>query len=209
VQDALIAVLLDHGAAVDAGLVNTCLANGRGGAAAFLAARGAPLDLEGAAGVGRLDRVEAFFDDAANLKAHATPNQLKSGFTWACEFGRTNIVEFLLKKGVDVGARVAHHGQTGLHWAALGAHLDTVALLLEQGAPVDVKDEAFAGTPLGWALHGWSDPPPGTDRDRYPDVAALLVAAGASVSPEWLADQKIRADARMLAAVRGEAGGRQ
>jgi hypothetical protein len=34
-------------------------------------------------------------------------------------------------------------------------------------------------------------------------VVALLVAAGATVKPEWIADEKVRADPAMLAALRG------
>src|SRR5258708_426580 len=73
VQNKLIQVLLDHGAALDhtgsAGdrhsLVAACLANGLGRAAATLAERGAPLDLEGAAGGGRPDAGESPFAPGA------------------------------------------------------------------------------------------------------------------------------------------------
>jgi len=210
VQDALMQILLEHGAAIDqpgaAGngqrAVNGCLANGRPEAAEFLAARGAPLDLEEAAGVGRLDLVKNFFNEDGSLRANATMAQMRSGFNWACEYGRIGVVDFLVQKGLEVGER--HHGETGLHWAAFGGHLDIVKLLLERRAPVDVKDERFGGTPLGWALYGWGNPPPGAERDRYDEVVALLVAAGATVEAEWLADEKVGADPKMLAALGGE-----
>jgi len=210
VQDALMEILLDHGAAIDqpgaAGngqsAVNGCLANGRPEAAEFLAERGAPLDLEGAAGVGRLDLVRSFFNEDGSLKANATTVQMKSGFNWACEYGRTGVVDFLLQKGIEVGER--HHGETGLHWAAFGGHLDIVKLLLERKAPVDIKDERFGGTPLGWALYGWGNSPHGVARGRYDEGVVLLVAAGAKVEAEWLADEKVRADPRMLAALSGK-----
>jgi len=123
VQDALMEILLEHGAAIDqpgaAGngqrAVNGCLANGRPEAAEFLAARGAPLDLEGAAGVGRLDVVKSFFNEDGSLKANVTTMQMKSGFNWACEYGRTSVADFLMQKGIELGER--HHGETGLHWA--------------------------------------------------------------------------------------------
>jgi ankyrin repeat protein len=206
VQTTLLETLLNCGAAVDTrgrGAVIGCLANGRGEAAEFLARRGARLDLEGAAGVGRLDLVKSFFNEDGSLKADATEAQMKDGFTWACEYGRTGVVDFLLKRGVEVGARLKHHGQTGLHWAALGGHLDTVKLLLERKAPVDARDENWRTTPLSWALYGWTESPPVTARDRYCDVVALLVAAGATVEPEWLAGENVSADARMLDALRG------
>jgi ankyrin repeat protein len=208
VQEALIDTLLGHGASFDdavapdytgGSIVNACLANGRGGAAAYLARRGARLDLEGAAGVGQIDVVKSFFDEDGSLKAGATKEQMKSGFNWACEYGWSRVVDFLLQRGIDVGER--HRGATGLHWAALGADAETVKLLLERKAPVDVDDETWNGTPLGWALHGWLNPSPEIVRDGYYEVAALLVAAGSAVRAEWLASEKVRADPRMLAAL--------
>jgi hypothetical protein len=208
VQEALIDTLLAHGASFEGAvapdytagsIVNACLANGRGRAAAQLAERGARLDLEGAAGVGRMDVVRSFFNEDGSLKTNATKEQLKSGFNWACEYGRTRVVDFLLQHGIDVGER--HIGATGLHWAALGARVESVKLLLERRAPVDVEDETWSGTPLGWALHGWLNPSPEIVRDGCYEAAALLVAEGSMVLPEWLASEKVRADPRMLAAL--------
>lgn len=187
------------------GIVNACLANGRGAAAELLAARGAQLDLEGAAGVGRLDLVASFFDEQGRLQAGATQAQMIAGFTWACEFGRAPIVDFLLARGVDVNMRVAHHGQTGLHWAAGGGHAETVACLLAHGATVDARDETWDATPLAWALNSWhearSSTPPDRHADRYYDTVARLVSAGAAVQPQWLTDEPMRADPRMIAAL--------
>jgi hypothetical protein len=214
VQGALIDLLLSHGASFDGAvapnytagsIVNACLANGRGGAAAQLAERGARLDLEGAAGVGRMDVVKSFFNEDGSLKTSATKEQMKSGFNWACEYGWTRVVAFLLQVGIDVGER--HRGATGLHWAALGAHVETVKLLLEQRAPVGVEDETWKDTPLGWALHGWMNPSPEIVRDGYYEVVALLVAAGSMVRPEWLASEKVHADPRMLAALGAKMSG--
>jgi ankyrin repeat protein len=209
----LIDVLLAHGARIDArgsgrghALVNGCLANGRDDAAEFLASRGAPLDLEGAAGVGRLDLVKTFFNPDGSLKETATMTQLKDGFTWACEYGRTDVVEYLLDYGIDVGELLPRpHGQTGLHWAAYGGHVDTVKALLKRRAPVDMKDRDFSGTPLAWALHGWESHESGpSPSDSYYEVVALLVAAGAPVETRWLSDENVRADPRMFAALTGK-----
>jgi len=211
VQGALIKLLLDHGAAIDQpgaagngrGIVNGCLANGRPEAAELLAARGASLDLEGACGVGRLDRVESFFTEGGRLKSNSTSAQMKSGFNWACEYGRTSVVDFLLRRGIDVGER--HRGETGLHWAAYGGHLDVVKLLLDRTTPVDIKDDRFGGTPLGWALYGWQEGVRAA-RGHHSKVVVLLVRAGATVDPRWLADEKVRADADMLLALGGAEG---
>jgi hypothetical protein len=216
VQGKLLSILLEHGARVDGlpGGWNPLIAalhNGRGAAAAFLAEHGAHLDLEGAAGVGRLDAVKRFFKKDGSLKGRAVRAQMEAGFMWACDYGRTPVVAFLVQNGMDVGAQP--HGESGLHGAAYGGHAGVVELLLKHCAPVDVKDARFAGTPLGWAIYGWCDPPPEADRAGYYEVVARLVAAGATVEPEWLADpdrgmpigEKVRADRRMLAALGGQA----
>jgi Ankyrin repeats (3 copies) len=217
VQEELIAFLLERGASVGSAngaaawssLINACHANGREKAAGFLARRAPGLDLEAAAGVGRLDVVKGFFTSDGQLTGHATESQMKDGFTWACEFGRADVVDFLLQRGMDVGAKLRHHGQTGLHWAAYGGHAGTVHVLLQRHAHVNAKDEAFDGTPLGWALYGWGGGGPYPGSSRYYDVVALLVDAGGTVDDEWLAEsergfplkKRIQEDARMRAAL--------
>ena len=199
VQIALLELLLSHGATLDgmdgASVVNSCLANGRGQAAVFLAHRGARLDFEGAAGTGRLDIVVSLFDAA----------RMPDAFAWACEFGHTPIVEFLLDKGMDAGAKLRwHHGQTGLHWAASGGQAGTVEVLLKRGARVDATDDTYGATPLGWALHAWTTSPPSARLAGHYQVVALLLAAGAKAHPCWLAHEKVRSDARMLALLHGD-----
>jgi hypothetical protein len=208
----LLQLLIARGASVDgpdgAGTVNACLHNGRGAAAEYLAAHGARLDLEGAAGVGQLDLVQSFFAEDGSLMPPATAAQLVEGFAWACEFGRGNVVEFLLKRGANPAAKVPLHGSTGLHWAAHGGHADTVRLLLERGAPLDVTDTSFGASPLEWALHAWDE---ASDPEPFYEVVAILARAGARLnwkqyeSPRGQrAAEKIRADPRMMAALRGE-----
>lgn len=175
VQIALMELLLEHGAKPDG--VNACLHNGRGQAAEFLASRGAGLDLEGAAGVGRLDIVESFFHPDGTLKPDATTQQMADGFVWACEFGRSRVAEFLLDRAFS--PLPCRNGQTGLHWAAYGGHADIVKMLLDRQAPLNVKDEMFGGTPLAWAMHAMRNEPGAEGPGRYQRVIALLKAAGA------------------------------
>ena len=223
VQNELIDVLMAHGAQVGrpgAGgskgsplLINSCLANGRPGAAEYLARRGAPVDLEGAAGIGLLDAVQRFFAADGTLIDEATPTQMRDGFSWACEYGRTAVVQFLLEHGMDVGARLRPHQQTGLHWASYGGHVETVRVLLRHGPPLNVRDESFNGTPLEWTLYAWGTSPKRTERSDLYEVVALLAAAGATLDQEWIdADDDrgfplgawVRSDARLQASLAGQ-----
>jgi ankyrin repeat protein len=168
-----------------------------------VASRGAEVDLEAAAGIGRYDLVKACFDEHGRLKPPSTLEQMKDGFAWACEFGRADVVRFLIERGMDMRARLKHHGQTGLHWAAGGGHLETARILVEHGAPVDATDEEWNATPVQWALHGWQNRSTALDVERYYAVVRLLVAAGATIRPEWLDDEAVRADPAMQEALRG------
>lgn len=187
VQIELMETLLDAGANVDGieggwRIVNGCLANGRPEAARFLAERGARLDLEAAAGLGRLDLVQSYFDEGRNLKATATRAQMESGFMWACEYGHNFVIEFLLNHGADVIAQVG--GMNGLHWALVGGRLETVKLLLERKAPLEARN-SYGGTALGcatWAVgnsdlaYRWPD-----SRTDWVAIVQALIDAGARV----------------------------
>jgi ankyrin repeat protein len=190
VQEGLMQVLLDHGAAMDKpgitggrhSLIRGCLANGRRRAARWLAEHGATLDLEGAAGTGRLDVVKTFFDSTARLKSPATQQELQRGFVWACGGGHEDVVEFLLSHGADL-TDDAGSGEPPLHMAVVGASLSIVKLLISRGAPLEQRN-AYDGTPLGQA--GWSFINGNPDHDYVPIFDALL-AAGAHIEDGWLA----------------------
>jgi hypothetical protein len=205
VQRELLRVLLDAGACVDGapGGWNPLVAalhNGRGEAATYLAGRGARLDLEGAAGTGRVDLVARYIDQDGQLKGGATNKQLNYGFIWACEYGHANVVSFLLDRGFKPTVTV-NHGETGLHWAALGGQTEIVDLLLKANAPVNAKELSYGGTPLGWAVYGCDHSP------CYYEVVERLTRAGATVDWEWIESRggafagKVRADSRMMAAL--------
>ncbi len=130
---------------------------------------------------------------------------MNAGFAWACEFGRTEVVAFLLQMGMDADATLTQRGETGLHWAAHGAHVQIVALLLGRVTRVDIKDQSHRSTPLEWALFEWSN----SGKPKHPNyyqVVAMLVRAGAGLDAKWNKDisNKIQSDPHMLAALRGQ-----
>jgi ankyrin repeat protein len=213
VQLELLELLIKAGASVNGlrGGWNPLIAalhNGRGMAAEFLAKRGATLDLEGAAGTGRLAELKKFLGPDQQLKGGATRKQLESGFAWACEYGHTKIVQYLLECGYDPNTRAPHHGQTGLHWAGYGGHSDTVKVLLANGADVNSRDSSFQGTPLGWAIYGWANRPPEFMKNRYMQAMTKLRASGGEVKWTWLEQalsreqlQKLRAKKNLTRAL--------
>lgn len=186
VQNDLLQVLLDHGADINApqgagndqNIVLGCLANGRDEAAIYLAGQGAKLNLESAAGVGRLDVVRSYFNDEHELINGATREQLSAAFTWACGYGQTAVVEYLLAQGVELTAS-GPQKQTAMHWACMFRHVDVLKLLLRHKAPLEVENE-YGGTVLDQTL--WS-----AAHDRDPDtfvpVIELLLGADAKIPP--------------------------
>lgn len=188
----LLETLLEAGASIehpgaggnDQPAVIACLHNGRPEAADFLMRKGAMLDLEAAAGTGRLDVVKTFFNEDGELAGGATQTQLEYGFCWACEFGHTAVVDYLLNRGTDPNKQV--NGLSGLHWAILGGHMDIIQLLIRRGADLEARN-AYGGDALGAA--GWAaencDPDyrwPGGKVD-YAAIVRVLREAGAKGEP--------------------------
>jgi ankyrin repeat protein len=217
VQIALLQTLVDRGANLHlpAGgnghsIVHGCLANGQPAAARFLADLGAPLGLESAAALGRLDVLRRYFDGDAQ-RAEPSRQQIESAFLYACGYGSIDAARFLLDRGVDPGAR-DDEGQTALHWAAWSPQIDVTKLLLQRGAPVDAKDQRFHATPLDVALWSWNNAAE-EDREGYYEAVAALARAGGALDRDHWRDRtqgdspvlrRVDSDARMQAALRGE-----
>jgi ankyrin repeat protein len=182
VQNPLLQLLLDHGAEIDhmTGAGNRqssvlgALANGRPEAAAYLAERGARLNLEAAAGVGRLDVVKSFFKN----KIKPSKKRLQSAFLYASGSGHKDVVDFLLNKGADL-ADGGGDGQTPLHWAVIIGQLEMVKLLLKYKPPLESRN-VYGGTVLGQTM--WSAAH-GGDPKVYAEIIETLIAAGAEVPP--------------------------
>jgi len=148
------------------------------------------------------------------LKDASVRPQLESAFLFACAYGRSKVVRFLLAEGVDPGAS-GRDGRNGLHMAGYCAHTEVIQVLLEKGAPVDARDRDYHATPLDVALWTWEHTSDRAERERCYDVVARLVQAGAKFDPEqWRDPQSIKggmldriaADPRMQATLAGERG---
>jgi hypothetical protein len=189
-------LLLERGARVDPDIVRYSLVNGCPEAAAHMAARGAPVDLEGAAGIGRLDVIAARFERPRAV----TPAEAASALITAAWYDQRDAVALLLDRGVDVASRRPHEGSTALHVASYRGYPALVALLLERGAPVNVTDRVYGTPPLVWAMHAWLAERRSNAAD-YRAVLRLLADAGAEVKAERLDDERLRADPDLYAAL--------
>ena len=113
------------------------------------------------------------------------------------ERGDAAVLETMLTSGFDPNAK-DKDGVTALHRAAMAGRSEAVRVLLAHGASVSNLDGMFSGTPLVWAVEGWShDPKPDAP---HVTVARLLIAAGSSQEwqapakapdPEWIQEQLI------------------
>jgi ankyrin repeat protein len=90
----------------------------------------------------------------------------------------TTAIRARLAAGVPVDER-GEMGATALHWACWKGYADLVELLLDHGASLTIEDEQFHGTPPGWFAHGLHNCNEGAG--DYPQVARLLIAAGATI----------------------------
>lgn len=196
VQNELADLLLERGARVEADIVRSCLLNGCPEAAAHMAAHGASLDLEEAAGLGRLDVVARYFEPPRTVPA----DDATAALLMASWYDRREVIAFLLDQGVDVGARAAKSGETALHIASYLGNSALVELLLERGAPVNVTDAVYGTPPLVWARYAWLTEGR-EDAGRYRTVLRKLADAGAEVKPQWLDDDRLRADPDLYAAL--------
>jgi ankyrin repeat protein len=192
VQVDLVDTLLDFGAAInglddDGSPLMTALAFGYVEAAEALARRGARVDnVVAAAALGEAALVERFMGAPVApslvslywLGLSDDPHShVERAFVWACGFGRTRVVEFLLAH-VDPAA-ADPMGMTGLHWAAGNGHLEVVELLTRRGAPLETRNR-WDGTVLSTTVY-LAAQRPADNWARYSAVIDVLIAAGADI----------------------------
>src|SRR5215510_11953838 len=172
-------LLLDRGAAIDGTgswtpLEEALYWNRRETIELFLE-RGARIqNIRTAAGLGRTDLIEGYFNSDGSLKSEAgriawpfgkTPSDTWSqdgqgitnnAFVYACMHGHIDAAKLLLEKGAEMNVIPGgfDFAGTGLHYAALNGHRPMVEFLIERGADIHIKDTKVAGTAAGWAEHG-------------------------------------------------------
>ncbi len=175
--------MLDAGADVNKGnsgclftaLYHTVEFRGQRDVATVLYDRGAEVDLAFAAGLGRLDLVEEFFDENGALLPNAyrlyrpESNRLDSpsdesvlleALIYASANGRTDIARALLERSGNINGLAAFGGArvTPLHAACWAGWRETVEFLVSRGADPTTRDPMHHSTPVGWAHYcGRSD----------------------------------------------------
>jgi len=151
-----------------------------------------------------LPLVEALIEVGADLNFQGN-GKGDTPLIGAASLGAEEVGLRLLDAGAKPNLR-GMFGETALHWAALLGEDRLAARLVKVVADLDLKDDEYKSSPLGWAVHGWCNPPAG-NHGQQREVAALLVAAGARVEPQWLESENVRgADPGMLAALRSSGG---
>lgn len=145
-----------------------------------------------------LPLVEALIESGAdlNFQRHAKSDTPLIG---AASLGAEDVGIRLLDAGAKPEPR-GIFGETALHWAALLGE-DRLAARLIPISDVNLQDAKYESSALGWAVHGWSDPPVG-NHGRQREIAKLLIEAGAKVEPAWLESEAVRKDPEMLAALK-------
>jgi uncharacterized protein len=169
-------LLLEHGATVDGtggwSPLEEALYWNNQNMIALLLERGAKVqNLRTAAGLGRTELIESYFNPDGTLKPEAgkidwpfgarswPPDQqgiVNNAFVFACMHGHIDAAKLLLEKGAEINAIPDgfDFAGTGLHYAALNGHRPMVEFLLAHGADRNIKDTKVGSTAAGWAEHG-------------------------------------------------------
>jgi ankyrin repeat protein len=123
-----------------------------------------------ACSVGNLKIIELLIKNGADVNASGSMRKRPLH----CAGNRLQVIKLLMKNGAKIEA-TDHEGCTALHREAWWGHVDAVKLLSEYGANIDARD-VNGWTPLFYVSHVRE---PGQE-----EVAALLIARGASVAAE-------------------------
>ena len=187
------AYLLDRGAAIEGtggwSPLEEALYWNSDRARDLLLARGANIrNLRTAAGLGRLDLMQTFFDSDGTLRPEAgnvnwpwgqgspqfpsfrqdRQGIIDNALVYACMHGHVDAAAFLLDRGAEINTIPGgfDFAGTALHYAALNGHRAMVDFLLARGADASVKDTKMGHTAAAWA-----------DYADHPDIRDLLTTA--------------------------------
>ena len=187
-----VAILLDHGAEIDAlnGHGKTAYAHairrGFDEVAELLAERGANTHLN-AADQFAVAIVNGNFEEARKIFAD-NPTVAKTGNPeedrlLADVAGRNEIepVRLLIEMGADLSCG-ALDGGTALHQTAWFGQPQNARLLIDAGAPLDDFNNDHTASPLHWAVHGSRYSGGAEERQEiYVELVEMLLAAGSSL----------------------------
>lgn len=146
----------------------------------LLLKRGASVhNLRIAAGLGKVDLIESFFNPDGSLKPEAgridwpfgdlpcveqpeaeqsaeRQNIINNAFIYACAHNRLEAARLLMQNGAEINAIPPgfDYAGTALHNAALHGHREMVEFLIAAGANPNIKDTKVNNTAAGWADYG-------------------------------------------------------
>jgi len=168
VQLDLIDVLVDAGAALD-GNQNNALVNGNLAAAEHLVKRGAVLTLPVALCLGS-------WNDVDRLLQTVSDDAKQFALVLSALQGKADALRRMIPAVVDLNAPSAelYSHATPLHHAVSSGSLGAVRVLVEAGANLNVKDNAWGGTPLGWAQYYLGETQSGDPDKQYAEIAVYL-----------------------------------
>jgi quinoprotein glucose dehydrogenase len=170
-RDVMVALLLQNGADPDRNrgkMLWDALIGNKKEMAALLVENGATLDLRFAAGLGRADLMESFFDDAgltvqANSMYRPDPDTvltqqqiLDEALNFAAYSGSKEAVTYLIDQGADPNGLAGFWwdwdaGSTSLHKAVNSADIEMIRFLLDKGANPTVADVRWGETAYQWS----------------------------------------------------------
>ncbi len=136
----------------------------------LLLARGAKLELQDAAALGRLDRVNELLTNNRAL-ANSYSSDGFSIVALAAFMGHTSVARYLKENGADINAAATNgSGYNALTGAVTGGHLEMVKWLLESGADANYRYGPGYTPLLAAAANG------------HLEIVKLLLAHGADKS---------------------------
>ncbi len=168
-----------------------------------------PNNLRVAAGLGRVDLLQTFFDATGGMLADAGRDRswyrphdevperpttddpqevLDEALCYACFNDRLEAAQFLLDHGADPNSKP--HFATALHFATAKGNRELIDLLFDRGADATIEDDSYASDPAGWATWGGDESLAEylCERAGQDDILSALAVGDTESALELLAD---------------------